>query len=162
MTVRLAGPADAEALVSLVSAFRDHLGADRPSVATLRHFLPELLADEAAELSLAFSPEGAPIGYANCRFFRSLWSTSWEAHLEDLFVLEPSRGAGSGRGLLDFVVARARERRCAAIGLHTNEANTRAQAFYRRMHFEVASEARWDGGRECYWVRELDDEVEAT
>ncbi len=158
MTVRLADAADAEALVSLVAAFRDHLGAEGPSADAMRRFLPQLLADEATELSLALSPDGTAVGYGNCRYFRSLWSTFWEAHVEDVFVLEGKRGAGLGRELLDFVIARAGERGCAAIGLHTNEANTRAQSLYRRMGFEAASESIWDGGRECYWVRELEEE----
>ncbi len=60
-----------------------------------------------------------------------------------------------GRQLMDFVLERARTRGAVAVGLHTNEHNEPAQAFYRRAGFAPQTETRWNGGREVYWARSL-------
>ena len=160
MKIRVAGASDADDLVALISAFRDHLEAEGPSEAEIRAYLPELLADDATELGIAWSDDGQPVGYTNCRTFRSLWSTGLEAHLEDLFVVEDHRGSGVGRALLAFAIDRAGANGCGWMGLHTNEGNVDAQAFYQKLGFEPASEDRWEGGREVYWVRQLIEEEE--
>jgi len=154
-SVRLAGSDDAPALRDLILAFRDHLGADKPARPELERSLPAALADPALEFCLAFSAELEPLGYAHSRFFTSVWASGQEAHLEDLFVAEQFRGRGVGGRLLDFVIARARERHAVALGLHTNENNEAAQAFYRRAGFEPRTEVAWDGGREVYWGRRV-------
>jgi ribosomal protein S18 acetylase RimI-like enzyme len=56
---------------------------------------------------------------------------------------------------LEFVITRAQERSAVALGLHTNENNQSAQAFYRRAGFEPHTEAAWKGGREIYWGRRI-------
>ena len=161
MKIRLAGPPDVAALTRLVVGFRDHLGAENPTREQVLGFLPEMIADPTTELCLACRDDGTPIGYTNARYFLSLWSTRWEAHLEDLFVLADERRAGTGRTLLENVIARARLRGCGAIGLHTNQRNTDAQAFYRELGFELATEEIWDGAPEQYWVHDLgSDEAE--
>lgn len=161
--VRVALASDAPQLAEMIGGFRNHLGATRPTAEELEKLLPELMGDFAIEFCLAFpredprpgdGPQGA-IGYSQCRFFRSLWARGSQAHLEDLFVAAPARGRGVGGALLSFALERARERDCVAVGLHTNERNDRAHAFYRRAGFEPESEARWPGGQEVFWTRAL-------
>jgi ribosomal protein S18 acetylase RimI-like enzyme len=66
-------------------------------------------------------------------------------------VLPQFRSQGVGLQLVNFVIERARSRGAAAIGLHTNENNEGAQAFYRRVGFLPRTEVAWKEGREVYW-----------
>jgi len=152
---RAAGADDAGRLAPLVLAFRDHLGAARPSAHELEGALPEALLDPSTEFCLCLTDDGA-VGYTNARSFHSVWAAGLEAHLEDLFVLESARGAGLGERLLEFAVERMRARGARAIGLHTNEHNREGQSLYRKAGFQPQTEERWGGGREVYWVRRLD------
>lgn len=152
--IAVAGAGDLSSLAGIILAFRDHLGARGPSPEALGEYLPRVLADDRCEFLLA-RQEGDTVGYANYRFFPSIWSTALEVHLEDLFVLEPQRSKRIGQKLLEAVLTRGQERGATAIGLHTNEGNESAQAFYRRHGFVPQTEARWEGGREIYWARSI-------
>ena len=165
LVVRVAESTDAPALSALVTAFRSHLGATHPTADELARLLPEAIADGQIEFALAcFSSNARPdasaepreaLGYTQCRFFRSIWARGFQAHLEDLFVSAPARGNGVGAALIAFALERAAARHCVSIGLHTNDRNERAHAFYRRAGFEPQSEARWPGGQEVFWTRSL-------
>lgn len=155
VAIRLAGEEDRDALCALIGAFRDHLGASRPRDDELAAYLPTALADPALEFALALSADRAPAGYAHYRFHRSVWAVGFEAHLEDLFVIAESRGRRIGERLLEVACERAARRGAVAMGLHTNENNHGAQAFYHRVGFAPRSEVAWKGGREQYWVRRL-------
>lgn len=158
-TFRSAAIDDAERLAPLVLAFRDHLGAARPTAEELEGALPAALRDPATEFCLCLADDGSAVGYTNARSFHSIWAAGLEAHLEDLFVLEAARGAGLGQRLLEFAVERMRARGARAIGLHTNEHNREGQSLYRKAGFRPQTEERWDGGREVYWTRRLDPEA---
>lgn len=154
--IRVATRRDEAALRSLVAAFRDHLGAEDPSEGALRRMLPALLSDRATEFVLALAAQGEPAGYAQTRFFASLWAGGLEAQLEDLFVLPTGRGVGLGTALLRYALARASARHARLIGLQTNERNAVALRLYRREGFAIAAEAVWSGGREIRLVRSLE------
>lgn len=155
MPHRIADVHDVDALVPLVEAFRDHLGAVRPTTHELGATLPDLLQEPSSLFALAHAADGQAIAYSYARIYTNLWASGREAHLEDLFVCEAARGRGVGQGLLEFTVDQLRGRGALAIGLHTNERNTQAQALYQRAGFVPQTEERWHGGREVYWIRRL-------
>lgn len=155
MRVRIARGEDAPALAGLILGFRDYLGATRPGEEALAAALPAALEDPTLEFGIAFSVEGEAQGYTQCRFFPSVWTCATEGHLEDLFVVASARGRGVGRELMDFAIRRAAARGAAKLGLHTNERNDPAQAFYRKAGFRPQTEATWQGGREVYWARAI-------
>lgn len=155
MLIRQVDFTDLPALRKLVVAFRDHLGATSPSPDELRAFLPAALRDPSLEFCLAFDDEKRAVGYGHYRFYTSIWALGTEAHLEDLYVLPEFRNRGIGEQLLDFVIGRARSRGAAMLGLHTNENNAGAQAFYRRVGFAPQTEVAWEGGSELYWGMSL-------
>ena len=132
MTARLARPDDAEDVARLLVAFRDWYGKDQPPhpsfLASVRH----IMATDGGEYLLGGDP---PAGVAQIRFRHSVWTGADDCWLEDLFVLEETRGAGLGRALLEGVVARARERGCRRVELDVDEGNTAAQALYRSVGF---------------------------
>ena len=153
--IRVATRSDVAVLADLIAAFRDHLQTTSPTTGELIAFLPEALDDPALDFCLAFSADGTPLGYAQTRFYRSVWETGLEAYLEDLYVTVAARRSGVGRVLLDFALNRARTQGAHSIGLSTNERNDPAQAFYRRMGFLPVTQERWGDGREIRWSRSL-------
>ncbi len=154
-TLRLATPDDVQAVGELVGAFRDHLGADEPSDATLAATLPAGLADPGVEIVLALGAGDEALGYAHSRFSHSIWAAGPAAHLEDLYVREAHRDSGLGLRLIEFAMERAVSRGARTLTFHTNERNTGAQAFYRRLGFRPQTEPAWDGGYEVFWSRPL-------
>jgi GNAT superfamily N-acetyltransferase len=152
--IRLAEPADSDALAGVVAAFRDHLQVGAPTDLDLRARLPNLIADPSIEFAVA-EFDGRMIGYTQTRFYASLWASGVEALLEDLFVLPSARGAGIGRSLLRHALERARGRGARVVGLTTNERNEPAQALYRSEGFQPQSARIWENGREIRWLVEL-------
>ena len=153
-TVRVASAADLESLVLLAAAFRDHLGQSTPSDANLRTSIERLLKDPGTDFLLAYSAEGMPLGYVQCRYRYSLWASALEAEIEDVFVVREVRRRGVGLHLVRCAVARATVRACRSIGLNTNERNDGALALYRKLGF-VAERALWHGGRQLWLQRML-------
>ncbi len=145
---------DAAALASLIGAFRDHLGAQLPADEELARYLPTALASGALEFHVAWLDE-RPAGYAQTRFFPSVWSVGTDAYLEDLYVYDWARRREVGRALLRHVEARAAERGVVRISLTTNQGNERAQALYRSQGWAPESHALYPGGSEVLWVRRL-------
>jgi ribosomal protein S18 acetylase RimI-like enzyme len=145
---------DVDALHALVLAFRDHLAADTPSDADLRHHLPRALEDPGIEFYCAWLDDAA-VGYTQIRFLTSIWTSSPEAHLEDLFVIAAARGRKLGQALLAHAVARARERGARRFSLNTNERNEVAQSLYRSQGMRPQTHALYPGGREVLWILEL-------
>jgi ribosomal protein S18 acetylase RimI-like enzyme len=149
-----AGMAEAQALATLIAGFRDHLRARAPSDAEIERELPRALADPALEFACAWLG-GQPVGYAQTRFWTSVWARGIEAQLDDLYVVPPARGRDVGRALLRFAMTRAAARGALRFGLNTNEQNEAAQALYRSEGLAPQSHALYPGGREVFWVKDL-------
>jgi GNAT superfamily N-acetyltransferase len=130
--LRVAGPSDLEAIVSLVGSFRDYLENDSPADEAIAAAVETLLNDPATEFLLAGEPGD---GFAQVRYRPSVWTGSEDAWLEDVFVLDRARGEGIGRMLVEAAIGRARKRGCGRIQLETNAANEPAVELYRSFGF---------------------------
>jgi ribosomal protein S18 acetylase RimI-like enzyme len=157
LTIRIAREADLNALVRLAAAFRDHLGQATPSAEGFRASIAMLLKDPGTEFLLACDTRGAAFGYVQCRYRYSAWTSALEAELEDIFVIRKARRHRVGLRLVEFALARARERGCRSIGLNTNERNEGAVALYQRLGLR-AERALWKGGRQLWLQKVLESE----
>ncbi|NEQ77681.1 MAG: GNAT family N-acetyltransferase [Okeania sp. SIO2C9] len=133
--IQIASEVDLDPLVNLAVAFRDHLGQSTPSDADFRESITLLLKDSGTEFFLGRDGQGTSLGYVQCRYRYSAWSSGLEAELEDVFVVREARLHGVGRQLVEFALTRASEKGCRLIGLNTNERNEAALALYQRLGF---------------------------
>ncbi|NES72918.1 MAG: GNAT family N-acetyltransferase [Okeania sp. SIO2D1] len=133
--IQIASEVDLDPLVNLAVAFRDHLGQSTPSDADFRESITLLLKDAGTEFFLGRDGQGTSLGYVQCRYRYSAWSSGLEAELEDVFVVREARLHGVGRQLVEFALTRASEKGCRLIGLNTNERNEAALALYQGLGF---------------------------
>lgn len=147
--MRVAGDGDAEAVASLIAAFRDFYAENAPSDEQIERTVAVLLDDGNTEFLLAGEPA---VGVAQLRFRPSVWTGADDAWLEDVFVLEGARRGGAGSALVRACVERARARGCRRIQLDANERNEAATALYESLGFSSGKAQRWDGGRDLYWT----------
>ncbi|MGH8064447.1 MAG: GNAT family N-acetyltransferase [Candidatus Entotheonellia bacterium] len=155
LEIRVASAIDLDALVRLAAAFRDHLGQARPSDVDFRASIAMLLEDAGTEFSLACGARGTALGYVQCRYRYSAWTSALEAELEDVFVVHEARQRGVALRLVEFAIARATVKGCRSIGLNTNERNANALALYRKYGF-AAERTLWSGGRQLWLQRWLE------
>ncbi len=132
--IRVAGPADLDAVLPLSRRFYDHFGYLWSGEAK-RAALARFLGDPSLGLLFLASAEGALVGYALVAFSFSLEYDGRTAFVDELFVVEGARSLGVGAA----VVSRAAEE-CRALGvnalhLETEASNDRAAALYLRLGF---------------------------
>jgi len=134
-----ASAADAEQVARLLVAFRDWNEGSSPSELQMLASVERLLADPSTEFLLAAPGDGDAAGVCQLRFRHSVWTSSDDCWLEDLFVDEQARGSGLGRALVLAAFERAGERGAARIELDTNESNTAAITLYESLGFSAQS-----------------------
>jgi ribosomal protein S18 acetylase RimI-like enzyme len=107
----------------------------------MRASVDRLIADPATEFLLGAAGGESPVGVVQLRYRHSVWTSTDDAWLEDLFVQESARGTGLGRALTEFAFVRAAERGCARIQLDVSAGNAPAKALYESMGFSGWSES---------------------
>ena len=149
MRVWRAAPDEAPAVADLLSGFRDHLGYDQPSDASMLASVERIIGRDDAEYLLAGDDE--PVGVAQVRYRWSVWWDAEDCWLEDLYVAPEARREGLGRTLVEAVIDRARERGCRRVELDVNSENTAALALYRSLGFRTGK----TGGQDLLMRRRL-------
>lgn len=129
-------------MAQLLVAFRDHMNHDAPPDSEFAKSVEKLIGRDDTEYWLAAADEGAPAGgVCQLRFRHSVWTSSEDCWLEDLFVRDSERGRGLGRALVLVAMDRARARGCARIELDTEEDNRAAIALYESLGFSNGSKS---------------------
>jgi ribosomal protein S18 acetylase RimI-like enzyme len=136
--VRLAQPADAALVASMLAKFRDAIGRGAPGNEEIEPAVERVMG-EGGEYLLAFDEDGSPAGVAQFRHRWSTWHSGRDGWLEDLYVVESHRRLGVGRALVDEVIARAREHGCMRLELDVDEDNPAAIALYEALGFSDRS-----------------------
>lgn len=140
ISIRRAGPSDADLIAPLFDAYRGFY--DRPSdVPLAQRFLTDRLTRGQSVVLLATDGE-VPCGFTQLYpLFSSLRCRPiWI--LSDLFVAPERRKHGVGRRLMEAAHAFAKEQGAAAIELDTAHTNTPAQALYESLGYERDLEFR--------------------
>ncbi len=132
MEIRPAEAADAGAVFAMLGRFATSYEPDReafePSFAAL-------LDSEAVALLVA-GDDGTLTGYVMAVEFATLFANASVVQIEELFVEEAERGAGTGRALVAAVVEWAGSRAAVEVTVPTR----RAGAYYERLGFERTAE----------------------
>jgi ribosomal protein S18 acetylase RimI-like enzyme len=145
MDVRLAKPADAEAIGRLLHDFNTEFGDHTPGPAKLAERVRELL--EADEITVLLVDDGVAVMY----FRPSLWTEALECYLAELYVVPDRRGQGQGRALLEASIALARETGADYVCLATSHDDVAARSLYESVGFSN----RDDGSLMYFYEREL-------
>jgi GNAT superfamily N-acetyltransferase len=151
--VWLAEEDDADAVSSLIAAFRDWWGKEDPPLEQIRRTVGALLSDPATEFLLAApTDDNPPAGVCQLRYRLSVWTGTDDCWLEDLYVEDRARRGGLGRALVTAAVERATDRGCRRIELDVNERNADALAFYESLGFTTEPKPP---GRTLFLARKL-------
>ena len=133
MSVRLAGPEDADDVLALLA------GLGRPAVAEdpsdQRAVFAEHLADPDARVFVA-EDEGRAVGVASLWIRARLNWVTPEAWLPDLYVDPAARRRGHARALLDACAAEARAHGCHRLILESGHQRAEAHRLYESFGFE--------------------------
>lgn len=143
--VRLAGPADLDALTALFEGYLEFYKVDADSAAARRYLAGHLAAGTAhvliAELADGSAAEPA-VGFAQLYPTYDSLALGRRLVLYDLFVAPQARGRGVGRALLDAAVELGRSLEVVSLTLDTAHDNTTAQALYESAGFVRDTEFR--------------------
>lgn len=89
------------------------------------------ILDPAGGLGMRVAEEGGHLlGFATWVIHPSTWTLTEDCYLEDLFVTADARGKGTGRALIEDLVALCRARGFARLYWHTAEGNAQARRLY--------------------------------
>jgi len=123
----------------------DPLGAARetastPLPASYYAAFDAIAADANNELVVACL-DGNVVGVLQLTFIPSLtYRGGWRALIEGVRVAAAVRGRGVGRALLEWAIARVRERGCHMAQLTTDKSRPEAKAFYESLGFVASHE----------------------
>jgi ribosomal protein S18 acetylase RimI-like enzyme len=130
--VRVAQPADAGVIGSLLHDFNSEFDHPTPAPERLARRVASLMAEDQITVLLAGEE---PAGLAVLRFRPAIWSEALECYLAELYVAPRRRGRGLGRALMQGALALAGERGADRIELGTEETDLAARALYESLGF---------------------------
>jgi ribosomal protein S18 acetylase RimI-like enzyme len=128
---------DRAALVALLDGYaRDPMGGGKGLDPAVIRALPDRLAAQAgAQVWLARTGDGEPVGLAVCFTGFSTFAARPLLNLHDLAVAPGHRGKGVGRRLLAAVEDAARAAGCCKVTLEVRTDNLTAQKLYRALGY---------------------------
>ena len=135
MRVWRAEPAEAATVARLIAEFGDWWGQNVLPADEIQASVERIMAGDDGEYLLGAADGAEPSGVCQWRFRWSVWKSTEDCWLEDLYVQDDSRRSGLGTALVEAAVERARERGCKRIELDVNEDNGPARALYEACGF---------------------------
>jgi ribosomal protein S18 acetylase RimI-like enzyme len=151
VTVRVASPADAEAIGRLLHDFNTEFEEPTPGPERLAERIRRMLAEGDTIVLLGGT---GPEGVAVLRFRAAIWSDAPESYLAELYVAPASRGRGLGRALLEAAIEAARARGSDHMDLGTSEDDIAARSLYESLGFSNR-EGGPDGPITYFYERDL-------
>lgn len=139
VSIRQARREDLDAVLEMIQ--RDSFAYQREDPASREDYARAFEAIEAsAENALIVAERaGEIIGTLQLTFIPGLsYQGGWRAQVEAVRVRADLRNLRIGTQMMEWVIARARERGCRLVQLTTNAARTDAQRFYKRLGFQAS------------------------
>ena len=150
-SIRIAGPADADAVGQLLHDFNREFDQPTPPPAVLSERIRRLMDDGHTAVILAGEK---PDGVAVLRFRLAIWSNGLECYLAELYVVPHQRGRGLGRALMEAAIEHARERGADTMDIGVDDPDATARALYESLGFSNRS-GGGDGPLMYVYEREL-------
>jgi GNAT superfamily N-acetyltransferase len=135
VTVRPATPADKQKCLGFIAALRGE--TEQPGWAET---YDALMTGERGTVLVADDDELGVLGLATLSFNLAIRYSGEYCQLEELFVDPTARGRNAGGLLIEGIIAAARERGCAEIGLYLLEWTAHNRPFYAKYGFEVVGD----------------------
>jgi ribosomal protein S18 acetylase RimI-like enzyme len=151
LSVRRAGPAEAESIGQLLHDFNREFDEPTPGPEALAGRMRQLLA--AGDTAVLLAGAG-PDGLAVLRFRPGIWTAGLECYLAELYVIPDRRGQGLGRALMEAAIELARREGADHMDLGTSEDDVAARALYESLGF-TNREGKPDGPIMYFYEREL-------
>jgi GNAT superfamily N-acetyltransferase len=143
LAFRRAVSADLAAIVALLAD--DPIGQGResagPEVDPRYSDAFDAVARDANQLLVVAERGGRVVGVLQLSFIPGLTRRGmWRGQIEGVRVAPGERGAGIGRAMLEWAIARCRERGCGLVQLTSDKRRAGAHAFYAALGFEATHE----------------------
>jgi GNAT superfamily N-acetyltransferase len=122
--------AELEQLLPLIAAYQRFYGVEDVSEKRNREFFRRFLGPSDDGLLLGAWDEEEPLGYACLYWFFTSTRAAESVLMNDLYVVEPARGHGVGRALIEASAAVARERGADHLEWTTAPDNATARRLY--------------------------------
>ncbi|MFQ5473456.1 MAG: GNAT family N-acetyltransferase, partial [Dehalococcoidia bacterium] len=129
VTIRTAERDDREACLELISAL-----TERPSEEAWGPVFDQLLTGERGAIVVA-EEDGTVLGLATVSYNLAIRYAGEYCQLEELIVDPAARGKNVGALLMEAVVANAKRRGCAEMGLYLVERTEGNRPFYEKFGF---------------------------
>ena len=159
ISVRRAGPEDAETVHQMIMALARDTDAETKASSTPADFLKFGFGDEALFEALIAERNGEPVGLCLYFYSFSTWLGEPGIYVQDLYVADAERGSGLGRRLLHETAKRGRQRQASHLRLTVDRPNNSARQFYEHigMHNRDDELTYHIGGREFVALTEPDE-----
>ena len=151
LSVRRAGPPEAESIGRLLHDFNREFDEPTPGPEALADRMRQLLA--GGDTAVLLAGDG-PDGLAVLRFRPGIWTDALECYLAELYVVPDRRGQGLGRALMEAAIELARREGADHMDLGTSEDDVAARALYESLGF-TNREGKPDGPIMYFYEREL-------
>jgi GNAT superfamily N-acetyltransferase len=133
ITIRRAGPEDADTVLELIRALAEYERLEPPDEEAQARLREHGFGPRPRFETYLAESGGAAIGYAIVFETYSTFLAQPTLYLEDLFVRPEARRRGAGTGMLRALAAEARARGCGRMEWAVLDWNELAQGVYRRV-----------------------------
>lgn len=144
LNVRLATPADRDAVLRLVRSLLIELGGNPAPAETLHGVFDELASGREAGFIVIAEENGDAKAVCTASFVQAIRTAGRYAILQEMYVEPASRSSGMGRAVIDFALEHAAASGCQVVELGTPRNGERQIEFYERVGFvNVGARLRW-------------------
>jgi len=146
MSAPLFRPATEDDVAAIVALLADDglgRGRENPSLPLDRRYLDAFAAldSDPNQLLVVAERDGAVTGCLQLTFIPGLSRLGmWRGQIEAVRVAASERGTGLGGAMVEWAIARCRERGCGLVQLTTDKTRANAHRFYERLGFVASHE----------------------